>query len=40
MNEDMDGYVEQLTFDESLERTGLINATSFGPSIEELNKAT
>jgi len=36
MNEDMDGYAEQLTFDESLERTGLINETSFGPSFEEL----
>jgi DNA phosphorothioation-associated putative methyltransferase len=36
MNEDMDGYAEQLTFDESLERTGLIDETSFGPSFELL----
>jgi DNA phosphorothioation-associated putative methyltransferase len=36
MNEDMESYVEQLSFDESLERTGLIDATSFGPSFEEL----
>ena len=36
MNEDMESYAEQLTFDESLERTGLIDATSFGPSFEEL----
>ena len=36
MNEDMESYAEQLAFDESLERTGLIDATSFGPSFEEL----
>ena len=36
MNEDMKGYAEQIEFDESLERTGLIGATSFGPGIEEL----
>ena len=38
MNEEMEGYAEQLTFDESLEQTGLIDATSFGPSFEELTK--
>lgn len=36
MNEDMEGYAEQLAFDESLESTGLIDATSFGPGFEEL----
>jgi DNA phosphorothioation-associated putative methyltransferase len=36
MHEDIDGYAEQLTFDESLEHTGLIDATSFGPSLEKL----
>jgi len=36
MNEDTDGYAEQLAFDESLESTGLIDATSFGPGFEEL----
>jgi DNA phosphorothioation-associated putative methyltransferase len=36
MNEDMEGYGEQLEFDESLERTGLIDATSFGSGVEEL----
>ncbi len=36
MNEDMKGYAEQLAFDESLERTGLIDLTSFGPSFDEL----
>jgi hypothetical protein len=36
MNEDMEGYAEQLAFDESLESTGLIDATTFGPEFEEL----
>lgn len=36
MHEDMEGYAEQLAFDESLERTGLIDLTNFGPSFEEL----
>lgn len=36
MHEDMKGYPEQLAFDESLERTNLIDVTSFGPSINEL----
>lgn len=36
MNEDMDGYAEQLAFDESLECTGLIDLTSSGPSLNEL----
>jgi DNA phosphorothioation-associated putative methyltransferase len=36
MNEDMEGYAEQLAFDESLESTGLIDAISFGPGFEEL----
>lgn len=36
MNEDMEGYAEQLAFDESLESTGLIDPTSFGPGFEEL----
>jgi len=36
MNEDMEGYAEQLAFDESLESTGLIDDTSFGLGFEEL----
>ncbi len=36
MHEDMEGYAEQLAFDESLERTGLIDLTSFGPNFDEL----
>lgn len=36
MHEDMEGYALQLAFDESLERTGLIDLTSFGPSFDEL----
>lgn len=36
MHEDMEGYAEQLAFDESLERTGLLDLTSFGPSFDEL----
>jgi len=36
MHEDMKGYAEQLAFDESLERTDIIDLTSFGPSLDEL----
>lgn len=36
MNEDMEGYAEQLAFDESLEHSGLIDSTSFGPSLNTL----
>jgi DNA phosphorothioation-associated putative methyltransferase len=36
MHEDMEGYAEQLAFDESLERTSLIDLTTFGPSLDEL----
>ena len=36
MHEDMEGYAEQLAFDESLEHTGLTDLTSFGPSFDEL----
>lgn len=38
MNEDMAGYAEQLSFDEALESTGLIDSNTFGPSLQQLEK--
>jgi DNA phosphorothioation-associated putative methyltransferase len=38
MNEDMNGYAEQLAFDEALDSTGLLDETSFGPGLEDLTK--
>jgi DNA phosphorothioation-associated putative methyltransferase len=36
MHEDMNGYAEQLAFDQALVTTRSIDPTTFGPSIEEL----
>ena len=38
MNEDMAGYAEQLSFDEALESTGLVDSNTFGPSLNQLEQ--
>lgn len=39
LNEEADGYAEQLAFDEALDAVGVLGDSEFGPSAEELARA-